>query len=341
MKLKLSMLRFQSFRYGLLFAVLCLPFLSSAQTPYSVSPRVIEHSLEPRESIEEQIKITNAGPSKIRIFPTVNAITLGADGKIEEFISPVMTDQSTNIASWLEISRARLELAPGESVKIPLTININPTAKPGEYYAFVGFATGDKRDDSEREVERGTAQGVTIRVDIADMKTEYLRLHRFVVDRYVTNPTESMVEYELENTGDVPLQPRGEIIFYDVRGKEVGAVSVADATLSLAPGERKTFTTPLPPTGSYGRHKAFLSLEYGAKQRASLYDTTFFTLIPLQLLIVIFVSLLSSTLILTWLYYRRNKRHNVYTSTDEAVAVYVRPGLQSNHHDHDVNLRQE
>ncbi len=305
---------------------------------YSVTPLVIERDVSARDMLEETIKVTNTGTVPVKLFPSVNAITLGEDGSIEEFISPVMTDQTTNVASWLAISRARIELAPGETKRIPLSITVNPQAVPGEYYALIGFGSGDKRDEAEAMVMAGRAPGVTVRLAIADKKNEYLRLHSFVVDRFVTNPEESLVRYELENIGDTAITPKGEIIIYDVRGKEVGAVTVNGAGEVLEPSTRREFTATLPSTGIYGRHKAFLNLEYGSTQRANLYDTTFFTVVPILYIVIAFGVLLFTTLILTLLYIFKQRRH--HHIDDESVAMYIRDGVHSDLKDHDINLKR-
>ena len=315
-----------------------LPGVASA-TSYSVTPLVIERDVEARDMLEESVKVTNTGTVPVKIFPSVNAITLGEDGSIVAFESPVMTDQTTNVASWLAISRARIELAPGETKRIPLSITIHPQAVPGEYYAFIGFGNGDKRDEAEAAVLRGAAPGVTVRLAIADKKNEYLRLHGFTIDRYVTNPADTSLSYELENIGDTAVTPQGEIIIYDVRGKEVAAVPVNPDARVLGAGERVAFTSALPGTTLYGRHKAFLNLEYGTLQRANLYDTTFFTVVPVTYLIGIFLVILLMALVLTVLYiFRERKRHHV---DDESVAMYIRSGVHSDLKDHDVNLKHK
>jgi len=306
---------------------------------YSVTPLIIERDVAPRDMLEESIKITNTGSTPIKIFPSVNAISLGEDGSIQEFIAPAMTDQTTNIASWLAISRARIELAPGETKRIPLSITVNPQAVPGEYYALIGFGSGDKRDEAEAAVVRGAAPGVTVRLAIADKKNEYLRLHGFVVDRYVTNAAESSVRYELENIGDVPITPSGEIIIYDVRGKEVASVPVNQENTVIAAGERVTFNAALPDTGNFGRHKAFLNLEYGSAQRANVYDTTFFTVVPLFYIAMLFVALLAVTVLLTVLYIVRNRKHA--SIDEESVAMYIRTGVHTELADHDINLKHK
>lgn len=315
-----------------------LPLTASANS-YTVTPPVIEHQVEARDMLEDSIKVTNTGTVPIKLFPSVHPITLGEDGSIKTFESPVMTDQTRNVTSWIAISRARLELQPGESLKIPVSLTIHPNAVPGDYYAFIGFGSGDKRDEAEAAVMSGQAPGVTMRVSMADVHSEYLRLHNFRIDRYVTGSTEVPVTYELENIGDTAVVPKGEIIFYDVRGREVASLVVNIENIMIASGEKKTFSSMVPSTGAYGRHKAFLNLEYGTQQRANLYDTTFFTVVPIKIIIAVFGALLLLALLLTMLYiYRTRGKHEA--SDDESVAMYVRTGVHSNLKDHDINLKQ-
>ncbi len=319
--------------------LVCMPVFASAQM-YSVTPPVIEHDVAPRDILEDTIRITNTGTIPVKIFPSVHQISLGEDGSIKNFESPVMTDQTRNVTSWIAISRARIELQPGESTKIPVTITINPNAVPDDYYAFIGFGNGDKRDEAEAAVLAGRAPGVTMRISLSDTKNEYIRLHNFHVARYVVNEEQSQLTYELENIGDTAVTPVGEVILYDVRGREVGALNINTDKRTLSPGERVTFTSQLPETGAFGRHKAFLNLEYGESQRANLYDTTFFTIVPLRFIIILFVVLLVTSLFLTLLYIlRANKKHQL--PEDDSVALYVRDGVHTDLKDHDINLKHK
>ena len=322
----------------LLITLLFVPSLSHAQT-YSVTPPVIEHKVKPRDMLEDSIKITNTGTVPVKIFPSVHPITLGEDGSIKTFESPVMTDQTRNVTSWIAVSRARLELQPGESAKIPVTLTINPNAVQGDYYAFIGFGSGDKRDEAENAVMAGRAPGVTMRISMADVRSEYLRLHSFSVDRYITTGDTIPVQYELENIGDLPTTPQGEIIVYDVRGREVASIPVNSEKQSLKAGETVAFTGEVSKSGMYGRHKAFLDVEYGELQRANLYDTTFFTVVPLKTILVLFGILLAGSLFLTLIYIYRG-RQPVDHHDNETLPMYVRNGVHSDLKDHDINLKQ-
>lgn len=324
-------------RLLIIVALLFVPFFGQAST-YTVTPPVIEHEVEPRDIIEDSIKITNTDSVPVKIFPSVHIITLGDDGSIKTFESPVMTDQTKTVTSWLAISRARIELAPGESIKVPLTTTVNPNAVSGDYYAFVGFGSGDKRDEAEAAVLAGQAPGVTVRISIVDKANEYLRLQEFFIDRYITNTDSVPVTYELQNIGSKPVKPSGEVVLYDVRGREVAAVAINTDGRMINPNETVTFETSIPNTKTYGRHKAFLNIEYGESLRANLYDTTFFTIVPIKMLLAIFGLLLLLTLLITLMYIMRSRKGHKDVE-DDSVAMYVRSGVHSETQHHDVNLK--
>ena len=320
----------------LCIALLSIPSLTLAD--YSVSPQLVEHVVEPRAQYEESIKITNLSGAPLRLFPTVNAITLGEDGEILTFVPPASADNSNTVTSWIQITRGRVELAPGESIKVPLRIVIDPTAKPGEYYAFVGFADGSKRDEAEAKVMSGSVPGVIVRLSNPDKSTESIRLNKFTVDRFVTGYNDAFVTYSVENIGDLPLTPQGEIILYNVRGEEVGTIPVNPEAKEVAPNGQETFVSPLPDTSALGRHKAFLNLEYGSKQRATVYDTTFFTVVPLTRLLIVFGVLITTSIFLVlWFHWRQNRQAN---GDDEDVLMYIRQGVVAEDREHDINLKQ-
>lgn len=341
MKLKLSTLLSQHTKSFLLFAFVFLFYLSTsaAFASYSVTPLIIEHTAAPRDMFEEGVKITNTTDHKLRIFPTVNEITLGDEGEIKEFIPASMADNTTSVTSWIEVTRGRVEANPGETIKLPVMISINPNAKPGEYYVFLGLAEGTKREDAEQIVMAGTAPGVVIRIELADTKNEYLRLSSYRVNRFVTDESKAQITYEVENIGDIAIVPRGEVILYDVRGQEISSLEINNDKISVPPGERVTFANPLPEIGFMGKFKAFLSLEYGATQAATIYDTTYFTILPLQTLLIIFGVLIFVSSIGALYYHRTQVR--VYEGDEEGeVPMYIRPGVASNDKDHDINLKK-
>lgn len=303
---------------------------------YAVSPLIIEHDIVPRDIFEESVKITNTTDRKLRIFPTVNEITVGDEGEVKSFVPASMSDNTTSITSWIAVTRGRVEINPGESIKIPVSFTVHPAATPGEYYAFIGFAEGSKRDEAENLVTSGRAPGVVVRLSLVEKRTEYLRLNRFIIDRFITKDGDGTVTYELENIGGLPITPAGEIIFYDSRGVELQAMPINPEQKTINANEREKFSQTVPNVGLIGRYKALLNVEYGTGLRANLYDTTYFNVVPILYLAILFALLLVISVLLA-LWYHRSKSKII--EDEGEVSVYVRSGIVGVEKDHDINLK--
>ncbi len=308
-----------------------------ASVSYTVSPLVIDEKVEPRDIIEKVIILKNSGDTPATIYPTVNNISLTEGGTVEEFLPQVMSDQTTSISAWIEISRAGIDLKAGETRTVKLTLRINPNAKAGEYHALVGFPYGGNRDEAERMLKNGDAPGTVVTVSIEDKKSTILKLSRFLVDRFVTSENNSAASYTVKNPGDEPLVPGGEIVLYDSRGKEVGSLPVNPERIEIPVGGEHTFEGAVPIDNLFGKYKAFLSVEYGKGNSASVQDTAFFYVLPLKTLLII-IGVLTVAVILLSLYVHRKYFDDVTDDGSELLPVHVRESASDPKH-HDIDLR--
>lgn len=307
-----------------------------ANVSYTVSPLVIDIDVEARDIIAKEITVTNTGSQPVTLYPTVNNISMSEGGTIDAFLPPVESDRTRSLSSWIEISRLGIDMKVGESRVIPLTIRINPNPVPGTYHARISFAHGDNRDQAEKLVYGGNAPGTVISATVVDKKMTFLKLSKFVVDRFVTHAQNQAAVYTFKNPGDETVVPKGEIIVYDTSGKEVAAIPVNTENKAIAPGEEYAFTTEMPIDGLFGKYKAFLSVEYGDSQRASVQDTSFFYAIPLKKLAIIIGVLMMLVGIGAW------HLHRKYLDTDEDddsehLTVHLRDTTSEARH-HDIDL---
>ena len=314
------------------------PFFVYGST-YTVSPILINHDLEKRDIITETIVIENKGGSLISLFPTVNEVTVNEGGSVLGFVSASESDRTKSVTSWLEISRAEIELRPGERKELVLTIRVNPEAESGEYHAFVGFPQGGNRPEAEKLVYENRAQGTVVRIGINKEQNQFLKLEKFTVERFVKDNTEGAITISLQNPGEDPVVPSGEIIFYDNNGNEVGATPFNTESLVVESKKVVTFTQEVPKDLKMGKYKAFLSVEYGEHQKASLNDTTFFYVLPLKQLAIGFgVVLLLAVLLALYVHRRFDREEDNYGASD--VAMYVRT-TRSESKDHDIDLSKK
>ncbi len=315
-----------------------MPYAASAAPSYTVAPLVIDADVEPRDIIERKITIVNTGDAPVTLYPTVNNISLDAGGTIQEFHTPVESDRSASLAAWIEISRAGIDLKMGETKTVTLTLRINPNPKAGEYHAFVGFGYGGNRDEAEKQVRDGRAPGTIVTVSIKEDTNELLKLSHFLIDRFITNTANQAAVYTIKNPGDTELTPSGDVILYDNRGREVGTLPVNPDKLRIPAGGEQQFTATVPVDGLFGKYKAFLSVEYGGAQLASVQDTAFFYVFPMKK-ILIALGVLSVCMIIIALLVHRKYFNEVGDDADTLV-VHVRDA-RSDPCAHDIDLKQK
>ena len=332
-------------RYWLLFSViLCALPVTTAEavsTMYKVTPRVIDLEVDQRDIFTRTVTIENLASHKVSLFPAVNEVKTDDSEDIIEFVTPsLVEDKDVSPATWVEMPRRVTELMPGEVIEIPVSFRIHQDAKAGNYQLFLGFGTGKNREMAEQQVRDGQAPGVVVTLAVAQNKTEFLKLDRFMIDRFISSPENQAITYTLQNPGEARVLPKGEIIFYNGRGEEVGSMPINENTESLGPNEAKTYQLDAPVDGYLGRYKAFLSVDYGTEQVASVYDTAFFYVIPWRQLLVLFGVVSVFAIIVSVLLHRRliakpegDDQHGAFH-----LPFHVFDGT-SKEEDHDINLK--
>lgn len=311
-----------------------------AAANYSVTPRVIDITAESRDLIDRQITVTNNAKSVSSIFISVNEISLSEGGDITEFKGPTEVERQSAITSWLEITRAELNLQPGETREVPLAIRMNPDTKPGEYHALLGFGYGRTRDDAEEKVKEGRAPSIVVTIRVEDDAVEFVDLEGFIIDKYITSNENQAISYTLNNPGDTTVIPVGEIIVYDSNGKEITSIDANPERKSLAPGQEIRLDNTMPIDGMVGRHKAFLNVRYGDMQTAAVYDTTFFYAVPWKFLLAIFILVLLIAIVLTLYLHRRYGLDEDEDDDADIIDFHFSDGT-SDEQDHDINLKQK
>lgn len=322
----------------LLILSLIAPLAVRANPAHTVSPLVIDAEVEARDIITKTITITNTGTQPITLYPSVNNISIDEGGTIQEFMPQVMSDRTRSLASWIEISRAGIDLPIGATHTVEVTIRMHPSPVPGVYHAFIGFGHGENRDEAEARVAAGQAPGTVITVTIEEKRREVLKLARFLIDRLITQPDNQAASYTIKNPGDTPLTPGGDILIYDGTGSEVAALKINAEGASIAPGEEKVFQATVPTEGLFGKYKAFMSVEYGSGQLASLQDTAFFYVLPLKAMLTVFGVLLIVFIGMA-LYLHRKYVDDTVDDADQ-LSFHIRPVYSDPLH-HDIDLTQK
>lgn len=305
---------------------------------YSVAPLVMNETFDARDIEERVITITNTAAYMQTLYPSVNNISIDGGGKMVPFVTPVESDRSSSLTTWIEFSRKGIDIAPGATVELPVTFRIHPEPKAGVYHAFIGFGTGRNRDEAEAQVARGDAPGVVVTVTIADTKHTIMSLRKFFIERFVTGDN-NVATYIFHNTGDEAVTPAGEIILYDSRGKEVGQAAINPDRYTIMPNEEHTFATPLPTESLFGRYKGFLTVTYGRENVATVYDTTFFYALPFHKILIGSLVVILMMGSISWYIH---KRYYGSDDNDDSEILTMRVRAEASiPQAHDIDLKQK
>lgn len=309
---------------------------------FTVSPLLVDYTTEGRDIITRDITVTNQGDRPVRLYISVHGVSMASDGEILDFVPASMSDRTTSITSWIEISQARIEVPKGEKKVLPLTIRINPNTPPGVYHAVIGFVEGPNRDYVEEKVKSGQSTNVLVKIVIDDKKRESLHLTNFISDRFTFKEDKNELSYTLENTGDLPVSPKGEVIIYDTKGKELASLEINTEGKVINPHEKVRFTEKLPFTNKLGKNKAYLSIEYGKNNVATVFDTTFYYSIPWYYLFSLFAILLLFLFIMIAIF-KRLFSSPVDSPGNEVydLPMFVKNSKEHNEFDHDLNLKRK
>ncbi len=273
---------------------------SDANGKFSITPVVANDKAKPRDIIKKELMLTNHTNRRIDLYLTVENID--PTGGAQEFVSPAASDLARSLANWIEITRGVIELGPQESRKIPYLIHVNLTALPGSYFARIAVTEGARRPEAEWQ-EIGAE--LILNLEVLDDAKERLTLGGFTADDTIILGEEIGFSYNVENVGNRLLEPRGSIRIFNRRGEEVGSVPLNADGVEINPENKRQLATAWNASGRFGKYKAFLDLEYGENQLASVQDTLYFWVFPWKEILATFVGIIVLAVIGTFIVHMR------------------------------------
>lgn len=272
-----------------------------AQSPdFTVTPVMIDEKAKARDILKKSLTIINTGDKKISLYPFVNNIDAN-DGEKEFKTVSGSQDLADSLANWIELSRGVIELSPGEEKTVPFIIRVNFNAKVGSYHAQLSFNKGSTRSQAEKNKN---SVSVLINLEVLSDIKEKMQLGKFTTDRIFFSGDDVLFNYQLENIGNKTVTPRGEIRIYNRRGEEIAAIDANSKNTPFEPDKTALLASAWSSAKGFGKYKAFLNLDYGENQTASIQDTIFFWVIPWKMLVGVFMASLFGVIMFAFVFHR-------------------------------------
>jgi len=202
---------------------------------FMVSPAKIETTAQPGETYYETINVTNQGPVPMTIDTGVGDFAINSDSSVQFF---EVGQQPQSSAPWISLDPASFLLKAGESRAVTVSVAVPADAGIGGRNAMVFFQnlrTGDGGGGIDF-IGRIGAPILTTIGDESDIERGGMITEFTISNGWLDRSSKPKVIFQ--NTGNVHITIRGEVVFTDLFGRRVGEVPLQEITV-LANSERQ------------------------------------------------------------------------------------------------------
>jgi hypothetical protein len=282
-----------------------------------IAPPVIYLNVDPGQSVKTQILIRDISSGNLIVTGTVNNfVSGGEDGTPKILLDKNADSDPYSLVNWVAPLPSLL-LIPREIKSMTATINVPKDAAPGGHYGVIRFTSTPPSLDGTSGVSLAASIGVLVLLTVSGKVTESLNVQELSVDRngkkgsfFESGPLEFIEKFK--NTGNVHVQPVGQVSITDMFGKKFASVNVNLPPGNILPQSTRAFKQPLDKSviGNkrlFGRYKATLKVTYGTDKKV-LTSTIVFWVIPYKLVAVVIVLIIGIFFLLRFLIKRYNRR---------------------------------
>lgn len=281
-----------------------------------IAPPVIYLNADPGQTVKTQILIRDISSGNLIVNGTVNDfVSGGEDGTPKILLDKTKETSPYSLVSYVAPLPSLL-LIPKEIKSMTATVNVPKDASPGGHYGVIRFTSTPPTPDGSG-VSLAASIGVLVLLTVSGNVKEGLSIQSLSVSHagkkgsfFESGPLE--FQETLKNTGNVHVQPTGQVSITDMFGKKLASVNVNLPPGNVLPQSNRSFNQPLDKTviGNkrlFGHYKATLKVTYGSDKKV-VTSVISFWVIPYRLIIVIIVLLIGAFFLLRFLIRRYNRR---------------------------------
>ena len=281
----------------------------------SVTPTLFNIKAVPGQVWKSDLRVINVNDYDITVYPqVVNFTAQGESGRVN--LLPVLEPERNghSLAEWIDLSSAGILVPSQKTVSLPFSVSLPTDASPGSHHAAILVGTRPPAStDSSSKVQ--TAQFVTalvfLRVEGDVSESGSVRSFRSL--NSIIQTAEASFELRFENTGNVDLQPQGDITIYNMWGEVRGSIPINQQTNygNVVANSIRQFLFSWKGENSFfdiGRYKAVVTLGFGEETKSFVNSSTYFWIVPYQQILILAVILLILYLFFSWIT-RRYIRH--------------------------------
>ncbi len=282
----------------ILFTFFFSPFLSLADSDgmkMTITPPLIKNNMNPGQLWKSAIKIVNNNSQELTIYTQVLDFKGGKDNGTVEFLEKKEKKEEDKISThllseWIIMDKEPIVIPAFKSKEIPFIIEVPEDAEPGGHYAAI--LAGVNPSDNEKggsaiQVSSLLASLVLLKVQ-GDIKEEG-KIRDFSTEKIVFSEANIDFNLRFQNTGNVHIQPQGEVDVINMYGKKVAKLPINHKTEfgNTLPGDTRKWTYNWKKEKNIldmGRYRADLILSYGDTEKTTINKSLYFWIIDFKIL---------------------------------------------------------
>jgi hypothetical protein len=266
-----------------------------------IAPPLIYLNVSPGQTVQTQVLIRDVSSAALDVSGQVNDfVASGEDGTPKVLLNETTTDPYS-LKNWV-VSLPTLQLVPKQIKTLPVTIHVPADASPGGHYGVVRFTASAPSINGGNGVSLSASIGALMLLTVSGKITQNLTIQEFSVNHggksgslFESGPV-TFVE-RLKNTGNVHVQPTGQVTVTDMFGHKIGAVNVNLPPGNVLPDSTRKFSQALDKSviGNkklFGHYTAKLTITYGTEKK-TVSDSLSFWVIPFRLVAVVIAVLIA------------------------------------------------
>lgn len=242
---------------GLFILFLVLSFVVADRVKaLTISPSLNKLELSPGESKNQTVTLFNETDQPVVFYSQIENFLANKTTNNPIFLGNV---DAAAAARWFIIDPVSIKLASGETKEVSIKITAPLTAEPGGHYVAVLWSDVASQDGGVKTTNRVAS------LFLLTVKGEIKENLQIVAFKKVTG--ENQFALQIENQGNVHLQPTGQLQIFNRQKKIVATVPINLLKQNILPQSRRDFNLLMGEKLSWGRYQAKVQLFFGQDKK--------------------------------------------------------------------------
>ena len=282
----------------LVSAVLLAPAMSRADDSLNltVSPPILEMNVQPGQSVDESLDVTNAAKTAVTLYPLARDFEASADetSSSPQILEQAVPNSSTIVSPWIKFSSDTLSIPAGRTASLKYSISVPADASPGGHYGGVFVSTQQPTSTTSSNVGIETRVGSLLMLTVSGQTKVAANAVEFLTQDskgHTTALFQSMpIQFKatIQDTGNVHLQPIGNITIKNMFGKQVLQQAFNETGSRILPSSSHSYLEKVTDQIGWGRFeaKAILQLKAPDGNVLPMTMTTVFWVLPILPIVI-------------------------------------------------------